>query len=93
MKTPVRVNQIYLECTRADITARKWDQLMEGATHANKRAINAIVRAELAELAEALCLFDKPLKDLSWYNPYNYFKTNRHLVLVHSSIEYFLRFN
>jgi len=85
MKTPDRVNSLYLDCTCVGIDIERWDQLMERATKANKRTINNLVKRHLPDLYKAL--------GLNYRNPYNYFKTKEHLVLVHSSIEYFLSYN
>ena len=93
MRTPKEVSSINLECTCVGISQREWDMLMKNATRANTVNINRIVRKMLPDLAEELGLFDKPLKDLGWYNPYNYFKTKKHLILVHSGIEYFLNYS
>ena len=58
---------------------------MDGATRADHRQINSLVRRHLPHLYEDLRL------DLR--NPYHYFKTRRHLILVHSAIEYFLAYS
>lgn len=86
METPNKnqISCIYLEATCSGITMTKWEQLMENATRANKQKIDAIVKEYLPELFDSLTL--------NLFNPYEYFKTRTHLVLVHSSIEYFLRF-
>ena len=57
---------------------------MAGATRADHRQVNSLVRWHLPDLYEDLRL------DL--YNPYHYFKTRRHLILVHSAVEYFLTY-
>ncbi len=62
----------------------KWERLMEGAVRANKKMIDRLVKKFLPDLYEELAL--------NFFNPYNYFRTKKHLVLVHSGIEYFLRF-
>lgn len=92
MKTPNDVNSIFLECTCEGIGQNKWDELMEGSTRANKYNINRIIKNHLPEHYESFGFDIKRLKELSWYNPYNYFKTETHLILVHSSIEYFYRY-
>ena len=61
---------------------RLWEQLMEGAVRANKRAINSLVKKLLPDLYEDLAL--------QLRNPYNYLRTKKHLILVHSAIEHFL---
>ena len=57
---------------------------MDGARRADKRVINRLVKTHLPDLYRALRL------DLR--NPYAYFKTRDHLILVHSGIEYFLAY-
>lgn len=84
MKTPGKVSTLYLEATCVGINEQKWNRLMEGATRANKKTIDKLVKNHLPELYDDLCL--------NYYNPYNYFKTKTHLILVHSGIEYFIRF-
>jgi hypothetical protein len=72
---------VYLECKCSDISKLKWDQLMNKATRADKKIINYLVRKA------GYC--DGWLT--KGYNPYNYYKTKTHLILVHSSIEYFFK--
>lgn len=93
MRTPNRVRSLQLEATCVGITAREWDKLMEGATRADRDKVNKLVKEHLPDLAKSLSMDHLPLKKLRWYNPYNYYKTRKHLVLVHSSIEYFIRYN
>ena len=84
MRTPRQVDSLWLEATCSGINLVQWDRLMAGATRADKRSINSLVRKELPDLYQAL--------SLNLRNPYNYFKTRRHLILVHSAIEYFLAY-
>jgi hypothetical protein len=88
-----RINILTYECNCTSISIHKWDKLMENATQGNKYKINKLVKELLPKLFKELLLNEKPLKDLSWFNPYIYYKTKTHLVLVHSSIEYFLKIN
>jgi hypothetical protein len=74
-----------------DITIDKWDMLMNGATRADKDKVNSLVRKHCPEIANSLMLNEVSLKKLRWWNPYDYFKTKTHLILVHSSIEYFFK--
>jgi hypothetical protein len=74
---------MYLECTCCDINQSKWDRLMKGATRTDKVKLNRLIKHEMPELYEALFL--------NLYNPYNYYKTKTHWVLVHSAIEYFIK--
>ena len=79
------------DCT--SISVDKWESLMENATKGSVYEINRLVRDLLPDLFHDLALDTRPLKDLGWFNPYCYYKTLTHLVLVHSGIEYFLRIN
>lgn len=78
------INNLTLVCDCTEIKKSEWDQLMQGARRANKRKINALVKKHLPDLYYKLAL--------NYRNPYNYFKTDKHLVLVHSSIEYFIAY-
>ena len=82
MKTPRQVDGLWLEATCCGINLAQWNRWMDGATRADHRLVNSLVRRYLPDLYEDLRL------DLR--NPYHYFKTRRHLILVHSAIEYFL---
>lgn len=93
MKTPDRVNELWLECTCVSISFWTWEKLMKGAKRADCYKINRLVKKHLPDLFHDLALNFKPLKDLYWFNPYHYYKTREHLILVHSGIEYFLRYN
>ena len=84
MRTPRQVNGLCLEATCTHINLTQWERWMEGATRADKRRIDGLVRKHLPDLYEAL--------SLNLWNPYNYFKTRRHLILVHSGIEHFLAY-
>lgn len=66
------------ECSRST-----WYSLMDGAIKANKAKITALVKKYEPELAERLAL--------NYYNPYGAMRTKTHLILVHSSIEYFFK--
>lgn len=66
-------------------TQAEWDKLMQGAKRANKQKINALVKKHLPDLFSDLAL--------QFRNPYNYFKTATHLILVHSAVEHFIKFD
>lgn len=83
MKTPHRVSRLWLEATCADISLDRWNEWMEGATRACHAQVDRLVREHLPDLYSAL--------SLNLRNPYHYYKTTKHLILVHSGIEYFLR--
>ena len=84
MRTPRQVEGLWLEATCSGINLAQWERWMAGATRADKRQIDSLVRRHLPDLYESL--------SLNLRNPYNYFKTRRHLILVHSAIEYFLAY-
>jgi len=84
MKTPKEIDYLEFEYTCVDISINKWDQLMQNSTRANYKIINNLVKKHLPDLYNDLSLHLR--------NPYNYFKTKTHLILVHSGIEYFLRY-
>lgn len=84
MKTPDKVRSLELEGDCTSISQWKWSRWMDGATRADKRKIDRLVKEHLPYVYNKL--------DLEAYNPYNYYKTERHLILVHSSIEYFLTY-
>ena len=85
MKTPTTVNNLQLVGVCSTMTYAQWQIYMKGATTANHKIIDQLVKLHLPDLYNELSL------DL--YNPYHYFKTQTHLILVHSSIEYFLEYN
>lgn len=84
MRTPAEVDCLWLEATCSDISLAQWERWMAGATRANHRQIDSLVRKHLPDLYEDLRL------DLR--NPYFYHKTKRHLILVHSATEFFLAY-
>jgi hypothetical protein len=84
MRTPRRVDGLWLEATCADIKLPQWERWMAGATRADKRRIDGLVKRHLHGLYRDLAL--------NLRNPYHYYKTRRHLILVHSATEYFLSY-
>lgn len=78
-------SEITLEHTCVGIGILKWESLMEGAVKADGRKIRAMIRKQLPNLFEELCL--------DFYNPYEpqCVRTNTHLIYISSSIEYFLK--
>lgn len=75
--------ELVADCSQTSI--EEWNNLMAGSIRANKKIINSLVKKFIPELYEAL--------SLNLNNPYNYFKTKEHLILVHSGTEYFLKIN
>ena len=84
MKTPRQVDCLWLEATCSGINLAQWNRWMDGATRADHRRIDGLVRKHLPDLYRDLAL--------NLRNPYHYFKTRRHLILVHSGIEHFLAY-
>ena len=84
MRTPREVDGLWLEATCTNINPAQWERWMDGATRADHRLIDRLVRKHLPDLYERL--------SLNFWNPYHYYKTGRHLILVHSAIEYFLAY-
>lgn len=79
------ISKLSLDCTCVDCGGiDRWERLMEGAVKANKKMINRLVKKFLPDLYENLAL--------NSYNPYTYYRTDKHLILVHSAIEYFLSY-
>ena len=78
-----KVKALELECTCVNTSIVKLERLMRGAVRADKKKINGLVKNLLPELYEDLVL--------NFYNPYNYFRTKTHIILVWSGIEHFLR--
>lgn len=79
------IDSLYFEASCCNVSQEEWDRLMFGAKTANKRQINKLVKTFLPDLYISLAL--------NYYNPFDYYKTKTHLILVHSAIEYFLKFN
>lgn len=79
------ITSLYFQTDCTCISTWEWDALMEGHVRANKKKIDVLVKKFLPGLYDFLAL--------EFPNPYKYYRTKTHLVLVHSSIEYFLKFN
>ena len=79
MKTPSQVERLWLEACCCDVSLTQWERWMKGATRANKRKIDGLVKRHLPELYAAL--------SLNLMNPYAYYNTNSHHLLFHSAIE------
>jgi hypothetical protein len=78
-----KVKSLQLENTCVGCTIHEWEVLMAGHKRACKKEIDRLVKIHLPDLYYDLAL--------NYYNPYNYHKTETHLILVHSGIEYFLK--
>lgn len=73
-----------VEATCVSSTIREWEEMMKNKKVANKRVIDRLVKEQLPELYENL--------QLKYRNPYQYYITPKHVVLVHSAIEYFITY-
>lgn len=80
-----RIQLNNLEHTCTSVNYNKWQNLMKGSVRANKAEIDRLVKRDLPSLYHDLCL--------NYYNPYNYFRTAKHLILVHSGIEHFITYS
>lgn len=79
-----RIYSLEVEATCVGISKYEWDKYMKDAVVANKRKINSLVSIFLPQLYRDL--------SLNLRNPYKYYMTNTHLILVHSGIEHFIRY-
>ncbi len=77
------IKSLELECTCVSASRFRVERLMRGAVRADKRKINRLVRVLLPDLYEELAL--------QYHNPYSYYRTETHLILVWSGIEHFLK--
>ena len=84
MKDYYEIDHLQYECNCTEISITKWEQLMKDAVKANKGKVNRLVKKYLPWLYSKL--------QLDFHNPYNYYRTKTHLVLVHSNIEYFIKY-
>lgn len=76
-------NGCSLEATCSSIPLSKWEDLMAGAKRACKKTITRI-------------LINQDYIDRDWarlMNPYHFYRTDTHLIYVHSGIEHFFRVN
>ena len=77
-------NGITFECDCTGIRIEKWEQLMKGATRANKKIVDNLVKDNT----------EGEFNDfIQFYNPYDHYKTNTHIIFVHSCIEHFFKIN
>jgi hypothetical protein len=82
-------NGVTYECNCTDLTSHyKWEALMKGHKRADRKQVIKIARAVgiIAHPDD----YTREMKN-PYYNPYNHFKTDTHLIYVHSGIEYFIR--
>lgn len=71
---------VSFECSCENISIHQWNSLMNEAKRANKKIINKVVKDFFKDW------------DLN-KNPYNYYRTKTHIIVIHSAIEYFFSIN
>jgi hypothetical protein len=80
-------NGCSFEATCVGIGIGKWEELMKGATRANRKlAVKIALLAGAIDEQQAREEIKRP-----YFNPYNHYKTKTHLIYIHSSIEHFIR--
>lgn len=65
------------------ISKFKWMQLMKGAKRADHKAVDRLVKRFEPSIYKMLAL--------NFYNPYRYYRTENHFIVVHSATEYFFK--
>ena len=76
---------MFLECTCADITIDKWEELMQNAKPVKYNKLLKLIKNNIPDLYDALALqFPNPYEDQAS-------ETKTHYILVHSAIEYFIK--
>ena len=79
--------QFYATCV--DININEWDELMKGATRADRKLVVKIaLLAGVIDKEQAATEIKKP-----YFNPYNHYKTKTHIIYIHSAIEHFIEVN
>ncbi|MFW5887119.1 MAG: hypothetical protein ACOCUL_05115 [Bacteroidota bacterium] len=79
-----KITGLEYETNCSSITIGQWTELMKGAKRANKKKINTLIKKFLPDVYRQLAL--------DFYNPYNYYRTDTHFIVVHSSIEHFFKY-
>lgn len=65
------------------VSSAEWKRLTKDRVKASKPEINRLIKIHYPELYHRLAL--------NAYNPYNYYRTETHLIMIHSNIEYFFK--
>ena len=78
-----RTNGIEYDGNCTILTASKVKSLMEGSIRANQKKIEELIEDFYPRLADDLAI--------GFHNPYKSYRTETHLIYVHSAIEYFFR--
>ena len=76
------IKGLTFECDCTQINIREWDRLMEGHKRAN--------RTELKNILKRLGMRNLISKFYTG-NPYNFYKTDTHIIFVWSAIEFFYK--
>lgn len=81
------IKTLCLQDTCQGISMNKFNKYMENSVKANGLKIRKLIKLHLPDLFKEL--------SLEFYNPYECQskRTKTHFIYVHSSIEYFLKFN
>lgn len=82
-----KINGCYLETTCVGCGVNMWDELMEGHKKANRKEVVKIaLLSGVIDEEQAREEIKRP-----YYNPYTHYKTNTHIIYVHSAIEHFIK--
>ena len=76
-------NGVQYETNCTAVKLWQWENLMQGATKADKNKVKSIIHQNCPEFENLL---------IGW-NPYDHYKTKTHIIFVHSAIEYFFKIN
>lgn len=75
------ITSVYLENTCVGTTMDEWEGFMKGSVRADKRQVHRILLEQ-----DQITSMDVRLR-----NPYDFYRTDTHLIYVHSGIEHFYR--
>ena len=78
-----KIKGLEFESTCVNLKVYEIVRLQKGSKRADKRKVTRLVKKFLPDLYESLAL--------KYYNPYTQYRTDTHIILVHSGIEYFLK--
>ena len=82
-----KINGVSFECTCVGISKYEWDRLMKNHKRADrKKVVKIALMAGVIDEEQAKEEIKRP-----YYNPYNHFKTDSHIIYVHSAIEHFIK--
>lgn len=82
-----KINGVSFEFTCVGISMYKWDMLMKNHKRADrKKVVKIALMAGVIDEEQAREEIKRP-----YYNPYNHFKTDSHIIYVQSAIEHFIK--